>query len=153
MQKKMYDSLAGFRAEMDRARLLRDVHEHDLSQRWAQLKDPTVRGPLMKDAAVDVIRSTSAGRHLHELLNGRFSGSLISTLGMAYANTRPGIVKRMAYSGISMLLGRLMRSDDAPAANPISQLAGGIGHFVQRMRARQAARNAARAGQEVDHKH
>ncbi len=151
MQKKMYDSLVAFRSELAQARLMRDGHEQELSQRWALLKDPSVRGLLLKDAAVDVIRSTGPGRHIHDLLHGRFSASMVSTLGMAFANTQHGFVRRMAYSGISMLLGRMFRSDEAPASTTLSDVAGGIGHFVQRMRARQTARNDARAEQEVEH--
>jgi hypothetical protein len=151
MQKKMYDSLDAFRSELARARSMRDGHEQDLSQRWDQLKDPSVRGLLLKDAAVDVIRSTGPGRHIHDLLHGRFSASMVSTLGMAFANTQHGFVKRMAYSGISLLLGRLMRPDKAPASSTLSHVASGIGQFVQRLRARQAARNDARTEQEVEH--
>lgn len=153
MQKKMYDSLDAFRSELALARSMRDGHEQDLSQRWDQLKDPSVRGLLLKDAAVDVIRSTRPGRHIHDLLHGRFSGSMVSTLGMAFANTQHGFVRRMAYSGISMLLGRMFRSDEAPASTTLSDVAGGIGHFVQRMRARQAERNEARGEQELEREH
>lgn len=152
MQKRMYDSLSGFRAEQERVRILRDGHEVELAKRWEQLKDPSIRGILFKDAAVDVLRSSNAGRRIHDIMQGRYSASLISTLGMAYASTRQGLVKRLAYTGAGMLLDRLLRSDTTPSTNTLSQLVGGIGDIIRRARERSAERMKVRTEEDVFHR-
>lgn len=135
-----YDSLSAFYAAKLAVREERDRHAENIALRWALLKDHEVRSTLLKNTAVDVVRGTAMGRSIHNLLNGRFSGPLISGLGMVFASTRAGFGKRMLFSGISLLLGKLVagKQDDAPGI--LTRLAEGIGSVVRSVRERQASR-------------
>jgi hypothetical protein len=120
----------------------RDQLEQALVQRWGQLKDAEVRSALVKDAASDILRSSSIGRGIHELLNGRFSGPLISTLGLAYASTRGGLGKRMLFSGISLALGKVVEQQENGGPGMLTKIAEGIGSIVRGIRERNAQRQA-----------
>jgi hypothetical protein len=138
-----YDSLSAFHTAKQDLRDERDRHAESIALRWSMLKDREVRSTLLKNAAVDVVRGSAAGRQIHDLLNGRFSGPLISGLGMAYASTRGGFGKRMLFSGISLALGKLFgeQNNDPTSPGILTKLAEGIGSIVSGIRERKAARN------------
>jgi hypothetical protein len=136
-----YDSLTTFFAAKQQLRAERDHHAERIVQRVTLLKDSEVRSALLKSAAIDVVRGTDTGRHVHDLLNGRFSGPLISGLGLAYASTRAGFGKRMLFSGISLALGKLVGGGDGDAPGLLTKLAEGIGSIVRGIRERKASRN------------
>lgn len=141
--KMKYDSLSAFYTAKQDLRDERDRHAESIALRWSMLKDREVRSTLLKNAAVDVVRGSAAGRQIHDLLNGRFSGPLISGLGMAYASTRGGFGKRMLFSGISLALGKLFgeQNNDPTSPGILTKLAEGIGSIVSGIRERRAARN------------
>lgn len=134
-----YDSLNTFHVAKQQARDELDQREQALVWRWTQLKDSTVRGALVKDAAIDIVRGSSFGRQVHEMLNGRFSGPLISTLGLAFAATRGGIGKRMLFSGISLALGKLLGGVEPGKSGVLSNIAERIGSVVRSIREDRAA--------------
>lgn len=138
--KNKYPSLAAFRSARIAARLQRDHFGNELAARWALVQDPRSRGALLRDAVGDVLLSWKPYRHVHELLHGRVSGSTVAAVGMALASTRSGIFKRVLYSGISMLLGKMI--GDAPQAGPglLSTLATAVGSSLRRIRERKAGR-------------
>ncbi len=134
-----YENMNAFVAAKQLARAERDVHGNSLATRWEQLKDPEVRGMLVKNTALDVVRSTTPGRHIHDLMQGRVSGALVSGIGMAIASTQRGLGKRLLFSGVSLLLAKLM--PDNGEKGILSDLATGIGGMVRRFRERRADRN------------
>jgi len=136
-----YDSLTAFYTAKNALRDERDRHAESIALRWALLKDSEVRGALLKNTAVDVVRGTAAGRQIHELLNGRFSGPLISGLGMAFASTRGGFAKRMLFSGISLALGKLVGEKSDDPRGILTKLAEGIGSVVRSYREQKAGHN------------
>jgi hypothetical protein len=148
MTKMKYDSLTAFYTAKQAVRDERDRHAESVALRWSLLKNDEVRSTLFKNAAVDMVRGTAVGRQVHELLNGRFSGPLISGLGMAFASTRAGVGKRMLFSGISLALGKMFGAQNADPDAPgmLTKLAEGIGSIVRTIRERKAGRN----GQDVE---
>jgi hypothetical protein len=140
-----YDSLTTFFAAKEQARAQIRRSEISLAWRWTQLKDPEVRGAMAKGAAGDLLRSSSAGRQIHELLNGRFTGPLISTIGLAYASTRGGVGKRVLYSGISLALGKLVGGLGEGRSGLLSGIAERIGSVVRSFRERRSANDQSTA--------
>lgn len=136
--KMKYDSLGAFYMAKRKVRDERDRHEQSIALRWSQLKDSEVRNTLFKNAAIDVVRGSAAGRQIHDLLNGKFSGPLISGLGMAFASTRGGFGKRMLFSGISLALGKILGDQDSDPRGLLTRLAEGIGSIVRGIRERKA---------------
>jgi hypothetical protein len=150
--KKPFESLDAFYVELNATRAERDVHGAGIVTRWEQLKDPVVRGMLVKDAVMDVIRSTKPGRRLHDLMSNGLTGTVISTLGLAFANTRSGLGKRLLFSGISLLLGKLMRPADneEDSGGILSNVATIAGRFFHNLRERKAAHEAMEHAEEPD---
>ncbi len=71
---------------------------------------------------------------------GAISGSTVTAVGMAIASTRQGFFKRMIYSGVSMLLGKVIGDEPDNGESVLSKLATTIGGVVRGMRERKAAR-------------
>lgn len=138
-----YTTLADFRAAKEEARLARDFHAGQLAHRWAILKDPDARGALLLDAVGDMLRTWPPIKRVHELLNGRISGATVTAVGMAFASTRHGFVRKLIYSGLSMLLGKVIGEKEGEGQGILSTLATAIGSMRQRMRERRAEREAA----------
>lgn len=137
-----YDSIGAFRTAKNTLRDKRDRHAENIALRWELLKDGDVRSTLLKNTAIDVVRGSTTGRHIHDLLNGRFAGPLVSGLGMAFATTRGGFGKRMLYSGISLALGKLVGQQNDDPRGILTKIAEGIGSIVRSIRERKAERNA-----------
>jgi len=137
-----YTTMQGFRAVKLAARQERDHHAKNIQERWTLLKQPETRGILLRDAMGDVVRSWAPYRKMQELLNGRVSGSTVSTIGMAIASMQGGFVKRMLWSGISMLVGKVIGDKEEEGKGPglLSTLATAIGSMRNRMRERKAQR-------------
>ncbi|MBK9176348.1 MAG: hypothetical protein IPM46_08410 [Flavobacteriales bacterium] len=140
-----YKNLAHFLAAKAEARRTRDVHAGQLAERWALLKDPDTRGVLLRDAMGDMLRNWAPYRRVHELLHGRISGSTVAAVGMAVASTRQGFFKRMLYTGVSVLLGKVIGEKEEKGPGLLSTLATAIGSMRQRMRERKAEREEAQA--------
>jgi hypothetical protein len=138
-----YETLALFHAAKAEARRERDLHAGQLAHKWTVLKDPDMRGELLRDAAGDMLRNWAPFKRVHELLHGRISGSTVAAVGMAIASTRTGFVKRMLYSGLSMLLGKVIGEKEEAGPGMLSTLAAAIGTFRTRMRERKAEREEA----------
>ena len=133
-----YTDLAEFRKAKTRARQEREHYAANIAERWVLLKEPRTRGALLRDALGDLLHSWKPYRRVHELLNGRVSGSTVSTIGMAIASLQGGFVKRMLWSGVSMLLGKLIGEKEEQGPGFLSTLATAIGGMVQRVRERKA---------------
>ena len=141
----MYRTLDDFRAAKRRARQDRDMHKEALEGSLAALQDPDTRGVLLRDAAGDVLRSWGPYRKASDLLSGRVSGSTVYTAGMALASMQHGLKKRLIFSGITMLLSKLMGDKKRDVPGAISNLTEAIGGFAKGMRERKEARDRARA--------
>jgi hypothetical protein len=137
-----YKTLLEFRSAKLQARQERDVHEQSIKERWMLLKEPQTRRILLRDAMGDMLRSWKPYRRMHELLDGRISGSTVSAVGIGIASMQGGFVKRMVWSGISMLLGKVIGDTDENEKGPglLSTLATAIGSMRNRMRERKAQR-------------
>lgn len=135
-----YATLEHFRLAKAEAQKQRDVHAAGIGQRWALLKQPQTRGALLRDAVGDLLRSWKPYRHVHDVLNGRISGSTVTAVGMAVASMQRGLGKRLLYSGISMLLGKVIGDKEEKGPGMLSTLATAIGGMLQRMRERKAER-------------
>ncbi|MBK6829308.1 MAG: hypothetical protein IPG92_00530 [Flavobacteriales bacterium] len=135
-----YTSLEQFSKAKVQAHAAREVHATSIGHRWALLKQPEKRGALLRDAMGDVLRSWKPYRHVHELLNGHISGSTVSAVGMAVASMQKGLGKRLLFSGISMLLGKVIGEKEDKGPGLLSTLATAIGSMRQRMRERKAER-------------
>jgi hypothetical protein len=150
-----YDSLNTFLAAKEHARAEIRRSEQSIAWHWTQLKDPAVRGAMAKGAASDLLRSSSVGRQFHELLNGRFTGPLISTVGLAYASTRGGVGKRVLFSTISLALGKLFGGLGGAKSGMLSGIAERIGAVVSKIRESRSAKatNANAYEPEVERSH
>lgn len=139
----MYKSLESFRAEKRLARAERDRYADALTVRWARLQDPATRGVLLRDAVADALRSWTPYRKVQELLHGRVSGEMVSSLGMAAAGMHRSWTKRLMYTGISLLLGKAIGRNGVPeGAGLVSSFVQGVGAFMKRVQERRARRNA-----------
>lgn len=138
-----YHSLQEFRNATLRAREDRDALGKEISHHWSYLQDPATRGMLFRDAAGDALRSWAPYRRVHDLLNGHISGSTVSAIGMTFASMQRGFMKRMLYSGISLLLGKVIGDEPEREGEPslLATLATTIGGVVRGMRERKAARD------------
>ncbi len=137
---KRYTNLAEFHAVRTRARLERDLSKERLAQRWSLVQDPGSRGALLKDAMSDMLSSWSPYRRVKELLNGGVSGSTVAAVGMAVASAQHGMGKRILFSGLSMLLGKVLGERQPEGEGVLHKVASAIGRGVQFMRERKAAR-------------
>lgn len=135
-----YKTLAEFHTAKIQARHERDIHANGVAHRWSLLKEPETRGALLRDAMGDMLRNWGPYRRIHELLHGRISGSTVTAVGMAIASTRQGFLKRMIYSGVSMLLGKVIGDEPDTGESVLGKLATTIGGVVRGMRERKAAR-------------
>ncbi|MBK8500110.1 MAG: hypothetical protein IPL52_15130 [Flavobacteriales bacterium] len=135
-----YSTLEQFRTAKLQARRSRDHHAASIAQRWGLLKDPRKRGALLRDAVGDVLRNWTPYRRVHDAFNGRISGSTVSAVGMAVASMQSGFGKRLLYSGISLLLGKVIGNKEEKGPGLLTTLATAIGNMRQRMRERRAQR-------------
>lgn len=135
-----YKTLQDFHSAKLLARQERDAHAQNISYRWSLLKQPQTRGALLRDAVGDLLRSWKPYRRVRDVLNGHISGSTVSALGMAVASMQKGLGKRLLYSGISMLLGKLIGDKEEQGPGLLSTVAAAIGSMLQRMRERKAQR-------------
>ncbi len=137
----MHKSLESFHAEKRLARAERDRYADSLATRWGQMQDPATRGVLLRDAVADALRSWKPYRSVHELLHGRVSGDMVSSLGMAAAGMHRSWTKRLLYTGISLLLGKAIGRNGVPEGSGIlTSFAHGIGGFMKRVQQRRARR-------------
>jgi hypothetical protein len=146
-----FDSLSAFRKELQRARSVRDGHAAGLAQRWHEIQVPEVRKALIKNSAVDAIRGSALGRHIHDLVSAPLVSSLAPAAAALYAGTQRSVVKRMLISVAGLLVSRTASKDkDGPGA--LDKLASGIGAFRDRLRERKAARErSAQAHESMAH--
>ena len=135
-----YTSLDEFHKAKTLARQEREHYAANIAERWVLLREPRTRGALLRDAVGDLLRSWKPFRRVHDLLNGHISGSTVSAVGMAVASMQRGLGKRLLYSGISMLLGKLIGDRESKSDGLLSTLATAIGGVVRGMRERKAAR-------------
>ena len=139
----MYKSLESFHADKRAARVDRDRYTDSLSTRWARLQDPGTRGVLLRDAVGDVLRNWKPYRSIHDLLHGRVSGDMVSSLGLAAAWLHRSWTKRLLYSGLSLLLGKAMGRNGVPEGpGMLMSVANGIKAVVKHMRERRARKMA-----------
>ena len=138
---KHYTSMAEFHAVRAQAREARQQKQQRLAQRWATVTDPHTRGLLLRDALGDVLRSWTPYRRVKELLHGRVSGSTVAAVGMAVASAQQGLGKRLLFSGISMLLGKVIGQPEQSGPGLLSTVATAVGSGVRYMRERRAARH------------
>lgn len=137
----MYKSLESFHSAKRAARIERDRHADALTKRWDHLQDPAARGILLRDAVGDALKSWKPYRSIHDLLHGRVSGEMVSSLGLAAAGLHGSWTKRLLYSGLSMLLGKAIGRNGVPEGSSLlTSLAHGIGSFVKQARERRARR-------------
>ncbi|MBL7985677.1 MAG: hypothetical protein JNM91_11790 [Flavobacteriales bacterium] len=142
----MYKSLDQFRAEKEAARRDRDLYTNALATRWEVLQNPRTRGILLRDAVSDALMSWKPYQRVHDLLHGRVSGEMVSSVGMAAAGLHRSWTKRLIYTGLSLLAGKAMGRNGVPeGTSTLSALAKGIGSVVRRMRERRERRRAEQA--------
>jgi hypothetical protein len=139
-----YTSLEHFRAAKHRSREDRDAHALLLQERWAMLKKPETRGILLRDAMGDALRTWQPYRRMRTLLGGSVSGSTVSSVAMTIASLQGGLGKRMLFSGIGMLLGKVIGDPEGAAPGMLSTLATAIGRMRRRMRERKVQREEAK---------
>ena len=137
---KHYTNIAEFHAVRAQAREARQEKQQRLAQRWTIITDPHTRGLLLRDALGDVMRSWAPYKKVKELLHGRVSGSTVAAVGMAVASAQQGLGKRLLFSGISMLLGKVVGEPEKSGPGILSTVATAIGSGVRFMRERRAAR-------------
>ncbi len=138
-----YQSLQEFRGATMQAKQERDAFAKEISGHWSVLQNPATRGLLMRDALGDALRSWAPFKRVHDVFNGHISGSTVSAVGMAVASMQRGFFKRILFSGISMLLGKMIgdkpESGDEP--NFLSTLATSIGNLLKQVRERRSEKN------------
>lgn len=144
-----YKTIQDFRAAKLMARQERDRFGERVAGNWRMLQDPATRGALFRDAAGDVLRSWGPYRKVQDLMHGRISGSTVSAIGMTVAGMQRGFGRRLLYSGISLLLGKMLGDGEERLKGPglLSTLASSIGSVVKGMRKRKAAREQKEAGE------
>lgn len=139
----MYKSLDSFHKEKRAARAERDRHADALASRWDRLQDSTTRGILLRDAVGDALRSWKPYRSVHDLLHGRISGDMISSVGLAAAGLNRSWTKRLLYSGLSVLLGKAIGRNGVPEGRGLlTAVAQGVGFFMKHARERRARKKA-----------
>ena len=138
--KTKYTSLKEFRTARSQMRTTRDQALEQLSSRWAQITEPETRGALLKDALGDMLRSWSPYRRVHDLLNGRVSGSTVAAVGMAVAQAQHGMARRLLFSGLSMALGKVIGEKQGDGEGLMSRVASAVGRGVHFIQQRKAAR-------------
>lgn len=106
MANKFID-LPTFQTERARLRLERDSALTRVEQHWLLLRTPATRGVLLRDAVGDVIGNWKPIKAIREVMNGRVSGAVLSTVGSVYAASRPTWTKRMLFSGIGWAVGKI----------------------------------------------
>ena len=140
----MYRTIEDFRTAKRRARRERDMHKEAIEGSLAALQSSETRGLLLRDAVGDILRSWGPYRTASELLHGRVSGSTVQAAGMALASVQGTWKKRLIFSGITTLLGKLM-GDKPRNVGSATSIVDAIGDFAKGMRERKAARERARA--------
>ncbi len=138
--KTNYTSLEEFHTARHKAREARDQARQQLSTRWAMITEPATRGALLKDALGDMLRSWSPYRRVHDLLNGRVSGSTVAAVGMAVASAQHGMARRLLFSGLSMALGKVIGDRKPEGDGLLSTVASAVGRGVRFIHERKAAR-------------
>ena len=138
-----YQSLQEFRVATMRAKQERDAFANEISGHWSVLQNPATRGVLVRDALGDALRTWAPFKRVHDVLNGHISGSTVSAVGMAVASMQRGFFKRLLFSGISMLLGKMIGDQPGSEEEPnfLSSLATTVGNLLKDMRERKAAKN------------
>jgi|GEM_PF-1453944 len=146
-----YKTMQDFRAAKLQARQERDRSGERIADNWSMLQDPETRGVLFRDAAGDALRSWGPYRKVHDLMQGRISGSTVSAIGMTVASMQRGFGKRLLYSGISMLLGKVLSAGTEGQKGPglLTTLASSIGSVVKGMRERKAERERQEADEQA----
>ncbi|MCC7503520.1 MAG: hypothetical protein IT229_13390 [Flavobacteriales bacterium] len=143
MTTKHYNSLAEFHAVRLQAREARELKQHRLAQRWAIIKDPHTRGILLRDALGDALRSWAPYKRVNEMLHGRVSGSTVAAVGMAVASAQQSFVRRLVFSSISMLLGKVIgQQPESSGPGLLNTVASAVGSGVRYMRERRKARHS-----------
>lgn len=138
-----YKSLDSFHNEKRAARAERDRHADALASRWERLQDPVTRGILLRDAVGDALRSWKPYRRAHDLLHGRVSGDMISSVGMAVAGLKRSWTKRLLYSGLSLLIGKAIGRNGVPEGRGLlTAVAQGVAFFMKHARQRRARKKA-----------
>ncbi len=137
---KRYATLSEFHTARTLARDERDLARVRLSQRWELVQDPRSRGALLKDAMSDMLGSWEPYRRVKDLLHGRISGSTVAAMGMAVASAQHGMGKRILFSGISMLLGRVLGGSRPNDQGLLHTVASVVGRGVHYLRERKATR-------------
>ena len=137
---KRYTTLSEFRAARSLAFIERDLAKDRLAQRWSLVQDPGSRGALLKDAVGDMLSSWAPYRRVKDLLHGRISGSTVAALGMTVASAQRGIGKRLLFSGLSMLLGKVLGDRQPQDEGLLHTVASAVGRGVQFIRERKAQR-------------
>ena len=84
--------------------------------------------------------STLQCRINKDLLHGRISGSTVAALGMTVASAQRGIGKRLLFSGLSMLLGKVLGDRQPQDEGLLHTVASAVGRGVQFIRERKAQR-------------
>lgn len=138
--KNKYTDLAEFNVARDKARDARDQARQQLSARWSVITEPATRGALLKDAMGDMLRSWSPYRRVHDLLGGRVSGSAVAAVGMAVAQAQHGIARRLLFSGLSMVLGKVIGDRQQEGEGVLGRAASAVGRGVQFIQERKMAR-------------
>ncbi len=134
----MFKDIDSFRAEKRALRVERDQYADALASRWESLQDPVQRGILLRDAVGDVLHSWKPYKRVHDLLHGRISGDMVASIGMTVAGFQRSWTKRLLYSGLSMLLGKVMgRNGIEEGESTLSALAKGVGAIVSKFRQRE----------------
>ncbi|MFZ1686422.1 MAG: hypothetical protein WAU70_03310 [Flavobacteriales bacterium] len=142
-----HKNLNDFRAAQWQARRERDRYAQSMADRWEHLKDPDTRGILMRDAIGDVLRSWSPIRKVQEMMHGKVSGSTVSTVGSTVASMLPGFKRRMIFTGVSMLLGKVIGDDPGKQSSTLSSLAGGMRSVAKFLRERKDKKTATAAAE------
>lgn len=144
-----HKSLNDFRTAQWLARNERDRYAESIADRWEHLKDRETRGILMRDALGDVVRGWTPYRKVHDLLHGKVSGSTVSSIGTTVASMLPGFKRRLIFSGISMLLGKVIGDTPGKHSGILSSVASGMSGLARFIRGNKE-KETAQAAAEVD---
>ena len=132
-----YASLDDMRYAQKALKNERDAYGENLALRWKNIREPEFRKALMKDAIDDVLESWKPYRIVHDLLQGNVNGSAITSVGMFVASLQKSWPKRILYTGISALIGKLFgdtegSTEHESSDNLLHKLAKAVGSLVQR---------------------
>lgn len=134
-----FTSIQHFNTTKQALRMHREVLSDRISHRWNLLQDRETRGILLRDAASDLLHAWEPYRKLSGLLKGKLDVGTLASLGTLYASTRPTWTKRLLYTGISNLIGKLFSNGEhAKDGSILDLIAKGVG-MVQGLRRKKHA--------------